>query len=128
MPSYDDARFDPSAPVARVMLRCVPTGTRCDGIELLVDSGADVTLIPKTAADRLGLVPIPLERCELMGFDGSRSFAETVILDVILEGRAFRGKYLLIDDSIGVLGRDVLNHLKIVLDGPGKRWYAPNDY
>ena len=57
-----------------------------------------------------------------MGFDGSRSFAGAVVLDLLLEGRAFRGRYLLIDGTVGVLGRDVLNHLVILLDGPNSHW------
>lgn len=126
MPAYDDLRFSPPAPVARVMLRSLQTDARCDDIELLLDSGADVTLVPKTAAEQLGLIPDPHENYELMSFDGSRSFAETIVLDLILEGKAFRGKYLLIDPAIGVLGRDVLNHLRIVLNGPGERWSVQN--
>jgi hypothetical protein len=36
--------------------------------------------------------------------------------------RVFRGPYLLIDNETGVLGRDVLNHLTLLLDGPQQRW------
>jgi hypothetical protein len=126
MLAYDDVHFDPPAPVARVTPRDPQTGTRSGDIELLVDSGADVTLVPKATADALALVPGPTDRYELMGFDGSRSFAPAVVLDLILQGKAFRGRYLLIDASIGVLGRDVLNHLLIVLNGPGLCWSQQN--
>jgi len=40
---------------------------------MLLDTGADVTLIPKSAVDQLGVVHGSEEECELMGFDGSRS-------------------------------------------------------
>jgi hypothetical protein len=43
-------------------------------------------------------------------------------LDMIFLGRVYRGRYVLIDSSQGVLGRDVLNHLAILFDGPGKQW------
>jgi hypothetical protein len=49
--------------------------------------------------------------------------AAVVALDMILLNRAFRGRYLLIEAEQGILGRDVLNHLSLVLDGPGQRWW-----
>ena len=84
-----------------------------DDVEVLLDSGADVTLLPQAAASQLGPAANLEQRCELIGFDGSRSFARVVFLDLILLGKAFRGRYLLTDDPCGILGRDVLNHLSI---------------
>jgi hypothetical protein len=34
----------------------------------------------------------------------------------------FSGRFLLIDQEVGVLGRDILNHVCIILDGPNLRW------
>lgn len=122
MPAYDDMHFDPPAPVARVTLRCPRTGNQVPDVEVLLDSGADVTLLPRAATNQLGSAATLAQRCELMGFDGSRSFAEVIFLDLILLGKAFRGRYLLTDDSCGILGRDVLNHLSLALNGPGLFW------
>ena len=36
--------------------------------------------------------------------------------------KAFRGKYLLIDDEHGILGRDVLSSIVLLFDGPGQEW------
>jgi hypothetical protein len=83
-------------------------------------------LLPRAAAIQLGTVTTLEQRFELMGFNGSRSFADAVFLDVILLGKAYRGRYLLTDDPCGVLGRDVLNHLSIRLNGPGLVWSASN--
>ncbi len=62
-----------------------------------------------------------------MGFDGSRSFAPVVILEMVFLKRAFRGRYLLIEEERGVLGRDILNHVALLLDGPRGQWseYSP---
>jgi hypothetical protein len=57
-----------------------------------------------------------------MGFDGSKSFAPVVILDLLFLRRAFRGRYLLIEAERGILGRDVLNHIAVLLDGPRQQW------
>jgi hypothetical protein len=126
MPSYDGVHFDPPAPVARVILRCPQTASQVADVQVLLDSGADVTLLPRAAAIQLGIVTTLEQRFELMGFNGSRSFADAVFLDVILLGKAYRGWYLLTDDPCGVLGRDVLNHLSIRLNGPGLVWSASN--
>lgn len=57
-----------------------------------------------------------------MSFDGSISSATAVELDMIFLKRAFRGRYLLIDQEVGIMGRDVLNHVPLFLDGPDLTW------
>jgi hypothetical protein len=59
---------------------------------------------------------------ELIAFDGTRSVASVAELDLIFLNRRFRGRYLLTHEDTGVLGRDILNHLALVLDGPGNQW------
>ena len=36
--------------------------------------------------------------------------------------KAFRGRYLLTDHDHGILGRDVLAAVAILLDGPDQKW------
>ena len=43
MPAYDGVHFDPAAPVARVILRCPQTASQVADVQVLLDSGADVT-------------------------------------------------------------------------------------
>ncbi len=57
-----------------------------------------------------------------MSFDGSISSAAAVELDMVFLKRAFRGRYLLIDQEVGIMGRDVLNHVPLFLDGPDLTW------
>ncbi|MGC8644438.1 MAG: hypothetical protein ACP5XB_31630 [Isosphaeraceae bacterium] len=122
MPSYESTGFDPPAPVARVMIRAAASGSSVADVPLLVDSGADVTLLPRFVVDRIGIAALTDQQYELIGFDGTRSFAPAAVLDMVLFGRVFRGRYLLIDGDHGVLGRDVLNHLVLLLDGPARQW------
>jgi hypothetical protein len=122
MPEYDGAHFDPPAPVVQAALRCMESGAMIHGVELLLDSGADITLLPQSVVAQLGVTADSTQRYELMGFDGSRSFASGVRVDMLIFGKVFRGLYLLTEDVRGVAGRDVLNHLAIILDGPGLRW------
>lgn len=122
MPAYDHNRFVPPAPVAEVDLSHGETGATWARVPMLLDSGADVTLIPRAAATRLGVAHIPGKQYELVGFDGRTSFASAVHLKLTLMERTFRGQFLLIDQEYGILGRNILNILPIVLDGPRLQW------
>jgi aspartyl protease len=77
--------FDPPAPVARVALRNPHSGATVSDVPVLLDTGADVTLLPRTAVERLGVPLPPDQRHELMSFDGSKSFAPVVMLDLLCD-------------------------------------------
>ena len=121
MPRYDDSQFSPAAPVAKVTLRVPGDNTAAEAV-LLIDSGADVTLLPQAAADVLGIEASAGEVYELVGFDGNISTSTAVRVDLILGRKTFKGRFLLTNQAWGVMGRDVLNHLCLVLDGPQQMW------
>lgn len=122
MPTYDASHFSPPAPVAQATLRNPLSGATISDVLLLVDSGADVTLLPRKAVEGIGIPLIAGHGYELMGFDGSKSLAPAVTLDMIFLKRIFRGQYLLIEEDQGILGRDILNTIALLLDGPGQQW------
>jgi len=122
MPAYDATQFEPPAPLARVTLRNLDTGAIRSEVPMLLDSGADITLIPQAAASLLGVDVISNRRYELIGFDGSTSFAPVVRLELVFCGRTFRGQFLLIEQDWGVLGRNVLNAVALLFDGPHLTW------
>lgn len=122
MPEYEASLFDPPAPVARIVLRNPDAGNAVSDVLLLVDTGADVTLLPQASIQELGVSPLADLRYELMGFDGSRSFASVVLVDMVFLNRVFRGRYLVTEGECGILGRDILNHVTLLLDGPRLQW------
>ena len=122
MPSYDASHFDPPAPVAHVTLRNPHSGATVSDVLLLVDTGADITLLPRLAVEQRGVPLLADQRYELMGFDGSKSFAPVVILDLLFLQCAFRGQYLLSEEERGIMGRDILNHVLLLLDSPQQQW------
>jgi hypothetical protein len=88
MPAYDGKLFDPPAPVARVTLRHAE-GNEVE-VTMLLDSGADVTLVPTSAVQSLG-VPVESDRhYSLIGFDGSAVLSSVVRLELIFCGRTYR--------------------------------------
>jgi hypothetical protein len=122
MPAYDSNRFDPPAPIALVGIRDPGSGNTVHDVPMLIDSGSDISLIPRTFIDELELEIDPNAGYELEGFDGRTTVAQAVTLDLLFVKRAFTGKYVIVDSGIGILGRDVLNHLAILLDGPHLSW------
>ena len=82
MPSYDALNYDPPAPIAQVRLRAA-NGATFDDVLLLLDTGADTTLLPRSAITRLGITPDPALAYDLIGFDGTRSTTQAVDLDMI---------------------------------------------
>ena len=123
MPTYDANWFDPPAPLAYVTVRNPQNANTLANVPMLLDSGADVTLIPATSANQIGLVAEADAVYELMGFDGSTSLTSVVQLEMLFLNKTFRGRFLLIDQEWGVLGRDILNLVSLSLDGPNLTWH-----
>lgn len=123
MPSYDTTYFKLPAPLARVTLRHPDSGTLVTDIPMLLDYGSDATLVPLASVQQLGVPIVALDTSyELRAFDGSTSFAPSANLHLLFLSRIFRGRYLLIDQEWGILGRDILNLLTLLMDGPQLTW------
>jgi hypothetical protein len=89
---------------------------------MLLDTGADVSLGPQSHAVQLGLQSDPNQRYELVGFDETVSSAPVVRLELRFLGRRFRGQFLLIEQDWGILGRNILHQVSVLLNGPQQVW------
>jgi hypothetical protein len=76
MPRYESGAFDPPAPVARVTLRAPGSGREAIDVAMLIDSGADVTLIPSRLVATPGLETE--QAYQVAGFDGNTTFVASV--------------------------------------------------
>ena len=121
MPDYDSARFSPPAPVTLVTLRNPESGMMKVGVEMLLDTGADVTLLPRGVAEELGL-SYSASSYELIGFEDHSSLARAVRAEMIFLGLTFRGQFLLVEQDWGIIGRNVLNAVSLTFDGPKLSW------
>lgn len=122
MPEYDAENYNPPAPVAYVTLRNPATGDILSNVPMLIDTGSDTTLLPSDAVEKLGIKAEENTGFEVQVFDGDIKFLRIVKLDLLVLDKTFKGEYLLIDRPIGILGRNVLNNLRLLFDGPRKEW------
>ena len=122
MPRYDDILFSPPAPVAYVTLRAPDNSAAVDNVLMLIDCGSDVTLLPKSFVEQLGSETDTETAYELAGFDGNTSVSCAVNVHLIFLRKAFKGHFLLFEQDYGILGRNVLNRLRLFLDGPQEQW------
>lgn len=122
MPPYDDQLFSPPAPVAKVALRDPNSGRLVSDVLMLIDSGADVTMLPATSLKELAVQVEAGDGYEVMAFDGDVTISRVVRLDLLFLGRTFKGQFLIIEQPWGVLGRNLTNHLRLLLDGPSLTW------
>ncbi len=122
MTKYDES-FEPPAPTAKIALRKIETGEHIKkDVSMLLDTGADISLLPSSSVKNLKIKPLPNETFELEGIYGNQKSVEVFYLQVIFLEKRFTGKYCLIDDEIGILGRDILNQVSILFNGLNLSW------
>ena len=71
MPTYDTIRFSPPAPLGTIELRNPTTGGVRANVPMLLDTGADVTLLPREYVSQLQAPIDHTDVHELIGFDGT---------------------------------------------------------
>ncbi len=116
MQAYEAVRFDPPAPLALVSVKSSHLGIEVHNVPMLIDTGADVSLLPRSHVE--SFITSDATEYTLEAFDGSKSVAPAITAELLLLGKSFRGQFLLVDGWHGVLGRNVLNSLKLLFDGP----------
>lgn len=120
MPAYESGAFTPPAPVARVVIRG-PAGQARTGVPLLVDTGADVSIIPRSAVEAVAADVRPSD-VAIRFYDGSEAACDVAELSLELLRYRFQGAFVIGDEEYGVLGRNILNVLVLSLDGPRQIW------
>ncbi len=89
---------------------------------MLLDTGADITIIPKFAVENLDLDYTQSPEIRLEDFEGKKSIAQSADLFLFFEEQKFRARFPLIEQSYGIIGRNILNRFKIEFDGQNLLW------
>ena len=109
-----DASLAPPAPVVPVRV-AGPLGEDAVMLAMLVDTGADCTLVPAPIVRRLGLPQI--DSIHVTGVGGARRRATVHAAAVELGGLRVLARIVAFAEE-AILGRDVLNQAVVTLDGP----------
>lgn len=110
--------YYPPAPTAEVTFIMAAKSLRVGPFLALVDSGADGTIVPIAYLDEIQALPTVEMTVRSQWGEGRRVLLYLVdvqIGEIVLPGVEVVGDEL--SDEV-VLGRDVLNRLRILLDGP----------
>ena len=93
------------------------TGKSRGPLTAKIDTGASITVIPRSLARELELYPF--DKRLVWGFRGTPSVELTFPVDITVEGHVVEFVEVILDEEGDfLLGRDVLNQLVLVLNGP----------
>jgi hypothetical protein len=116
--SYNHIDYDPPMPVLTVGVgrpgQTVPTVT----FDAILDTGADAMLIPLNMLEQAAARVI--DRGSLLGVTGARQAVELYLVTFFVAELRLPGirAVAIAAGSTPIVGRDVLNHLDLLLNGP----------
>lgn len=108
----------PSFPVLELGLGAPEAEATLGPVEALIDTGADATLIPVAYLEQIGAEEV--DRASMHSQWRERRIASIYSVAMEVDGHQFSAMWVVGDewgDEI-VLGRSVLNRLRLLLDGP----------
>ena len=117
---YKYAPLTPPGPIIHVAVRCPVRDVKVERELALIDSGADCTVLPDHLVNLLELKPVG--ECEVSGVGETARATPVYLVEFLIPGRmdSLTTQAVMIPGEPRIiLGRDILNHLKILLDGPG---------
>ena len=107
----------PPAPFLNVVVNHPGDTAQAVHIQAKIDTGADISAVPTTLITQLGL-PIA-SKITVEGYDGLATTVSTYSVLIEVAQAHFRIQEVIsIPESYVLLGRDVLNHFYIHLNGP----------
>lgn len=111
-------QVSPPAPFIHVSLGLAENGVTLENLPAQLDTAADLTAVPANVLQDLGAVA--LDSMKVAGFDGILRTAPTYVVRLAIRGCEPVTVEVIKtpDESFILLGRDVLNQYRIILDGP----------
>jgi len=113
-----DPSYDPPAPSIEVWLAATERAFTVGPLRAFIDTGADATLAPARFIDQLGVDAFDIKRLRSQWREAR--FVKTYLVDIGI-GNLRLPLVELVGDELSselLLGRDVLNALRMTLDGP----------
>ena len=112
---YNEA-VEPPAPFLTVTIHH-PETKQAIQLEAKIDTGADISALPLASIHELGL-PVT-SKLLVEGYDGVASAVSTYGAILQIEQARFRSQeFIAIAEPHALLGREILNHYYLLLNGP----------
>lgn len=116
---YNAETEDPPAPFLTLQVRHFNFPERAQAVSAKLDTGADISAIPEKFIRSLGLEAA--ERVRAIGFDGTgRDLVLYAAVITLPNGANIETNVGGIPVDYVLLSRDVLNQLRLLLDGPAQ--------
>lgn len=119
------SRYQPPCPVVEVVLSNSEEGVRTAEMNALLDTGSDGSLVPLAYLQQI-LAPALVD-AHIRSHWGEDRAVQLFLVDIELGDLRLPG-VLVVGDEQGdeiVLGRNILNKLRLVLDGPASQTIVP---
>lgn len=115
-----DTTYDPPAPVIEVEIDGYVAALGQRKLRALVDSGADATMIPVQVLTAVGAAY--QDTLWMRGVTGARVEIDRYLVAIRIGAQLIHGLSVIgaPEEADAVLGRDLLNQLIVVLDGPAE--------
>lgn len=112
---YTSSYFPP-APILDVIFVAQPQGNRSDSVAGFADTGADASIVPLYLLTQIGTRYVTEKR--VRSYFGEAREIRTYLVDVVIDNITLPALEVVgaVDETL--IGRDVLNRLRLVLDGP----------
>ena len=111
----DNSQKQPAAPFVRVSLHHLQTGAELQNLPAQIDTAADQTLVPFSIAAKLGL-----HQTGVVGVGGNDE--QMPLFEIMLKVHSYPPQRMEVlshpQEPWILLGRDLLNSFRLVLDGP----------
>lgn len=118
----DPLKLRVEGPIIEALIAEPDGSLPAERVRFMVDTGADVTIVSRRVVDALGMVRTRMDRVRGATGAPARAPVYRAHLAILAIGTTFDVDVLALvredEDCDGLLGRDVLAHLRFLYDGP----------